>query len=524
MATSILVSDGLHDGIQQSSYLALDPITATSGGGTCMPMYGFLPCAVNIWGHLFLIIMYQYLLYLGDSYVSGGSELMFKILGPGIFGASAFQILQSLPQSILVVASGISGSQETVQAQVMSGVAVLAGSTVFLLTLLWGTCVVVGKMDLPIRSKVSDNESLSTPLRALGTGITTDLETRYTARILILSTLPFIIAQLSHVFGSSSGSLATLIALLVSLTFLLLYCFYQVFQPWIQNKRLEYLKLKFVKRVLLHKLLNGDGKPNEEVIAELFHKIDLNNDNFVTSGELKGLILGIRFQEVGLYEEDFVDIVMKEFDVSGDSHIDEKEFVKGISKWLSETNKSNDSPKETGEGKLFAVTQESKNDSPFLTYLKASMLLLLGTSILVLLAQPLTKTVVNFSKAANISSVYISFTMVPIVVNYRRSLSAITSIRQKRQQSASLTLSMIYSAAIMNNIIGASTFLGIVYARGLVWNFSAEVLVVVVVCLVMGVYSGFYRTFPLWTCFIAYLLYPLSLALIYTLTNLYGWF
>ncbi|PIA57950.1 hypothetical protein AQUCO_00500107v1 [Aquilegia coerulea] len=496
-------------------------------------MYGFLPCATNIWGHLFLIVVYQYLLYLGDKYVSTGSELMFSLVGPGIFGASAFQILGSLPEALLVLASGISGSQETAQAEVVSGVGILAGSTVFLLTLLWGTCVVFGKVDLSEDLKSFDT-GVAKPLSFLSSGITTDCQTHDTARIMILSTIPFIIAQLPHVLGSSSaGNVATPFALIVSVTFLFLYCFYQVFQPWIQHRRLEYMRHKFVQNILLQKLLTSDGRPNEVVIKELFHKIDQNNDNFVTPGELKGLILGIQFQEVGLNEEDFVEMVLKDFDTSNDAQIDEKEFIRGISKWLSETKEESvnktfhQSVQESTEEQDTLITRENKKvqgvTSIFWSYLKAASLLFVGISILVLLATPLIKTVVNFSSAAHIPSIYISFIMVPMVFNHRRAISAIQSIRQKRQQSASLTLSEIYSGAFMNNILGISTLLGIVYARGLEWNFSAQVLVLLIICLVMGLYTSFYRTFPLWTCFIAYLLYPFSLILLYVLTYTYGW-
>lgn len=44
--------------------------------------------------------------------------------------------------------SGLSGTVETAQAQVSVGMGLLAGSTVMLLTVIWGTCVVVGKCDI----------------------------------------------------------------------------------------------------------------------------------------------------------------------------------------------------------------------------------------------------------------------------------------------------------------------------------------------------------------------------------------
>ena len=46
------------------------------------------------------------------------------------------------------IVSGISGTTETAQSQVSIGMGLLAGSTVILLTLIWGSCVVVGKCDL----------------------------------------------------------------------------------------------------------------------------------------------------------------------------------------------------------------------------------------------------------------------------------------------------------------------------------------------------------------------------------------
>lgn len=44
--------------------------------------------------------------------------------------------------------SGLSGSKETAQSQVFVGMGLLAGSTVLLLTIIWGTCVIVGKCDI----------------------------------------------------------------------------------------------------------------------------------------------------------------------------------------------------------------------------------------------------------------------------------------------------------------------------------------------------------------------------------------
>ncbi|RWW53751.1 hypothetical protein BHE74_00039729 [Ensete ventricosum] len=81
----------------------------------------------------------------------------------------------------------------------------------------------------------------------------------------------------------------------------------------------------------------------------------------------------------------------------------------------------------------------------------------------------------------------------------------------------------IYGGATMNNILCLAVFLALVYVRHLTWDFSAEVLVILVVCIVMGIFTSLRTTFPLWTCFVAFLLYPLSLLLVYLLDFVFGW-
>ncbi|CAJ1957531.1 unnamed protein product [Sphenostylis stenocarpa] len=99
-----LVSDGVQK-VQhnETSHLVLKGIDDESFEEHCKQMYGFLPCTNNIFGHLFLILVYEYLLFHGESYLAKGGEQIFKILGPGIFGASAFHILGALPEPLILL-------------------------------------------------------------------------------------------------------------------------------------------------------------------------------------------------------------------------------------------------------------------------------------------------------------------------------------------------------------------------------------------------------------------------------------
>uniref|UniRef100_A0A1D1Z7D7 Vacuolar calcium ion transporter n=1 Tax=Anthurium amnicola TaxID=1678845 RepID=A0A1D1Z7D7_9ARAE len=530
-------------GLEYGPLMRLGNSAPTAGEAACEPTYGVLPCTTTAVGNLFLILVYGYLMFLSATYMSDGSELLLKVLGPGVVGGLFLPVLGAVPDALLILVSGLSGSRETAQQQVLIGMGLLSGSTIMLLTLLWGSCVVVGKCDLSEDSTSIDSQDTK-KFSLFGSGISTDTQTSYASRIMVISVIPFFIVQLPQVFKLSSGHrLTVLIALITSVGFLLSYCIYQVCQPWIQKRRLAYAKLKHVifellrhaQKQALGRLLTDDGAPNVPVIEKLFERIDADKNKLISHSELKALIIGIHLDVDG---DDVVDKVMNEFDTSGDNNIDMGEFTVGISKWLGVARRS--VPKSGSDSAFLqdfqTKTREEHNtlldksdesvesvDNTSSTSLKAVLLLLLGTVIAVLFADPLVDAVDNFSSATSIPSFFISFIVMPVVTNSSESVSAIIFASRKKQTTSSLTFSEIYGSVTLNNTLCLAVFLALVYIRNLTWDFSAEVLVILIVCIGMGLFSSYRTTFPLWTAFLAFLLYPLSLVLVYVLDFVFGW-
>ncbi|XP_054815824.1 sodium/calcium exchanger NCL-like [Prosopis cineraria] len=551
-SSSDSISDGVSDDPQQSKHVLLLPLAVQSlTDSTCEQTYGFLPCTTTVLGNLFLIIIYGFLMYKAATYLSGGSELLLEILGPGIVGGLFLPMLGALPDAMLILVSGLSGSKETAQSQVFVGMGLLAGSTVLLLTIIWGTCVIVGKCDL-VDSKAIDSQD-TRGFSLTGSGVSTDIWTSYAAMIMAISILPFLIVQLPQILNSTSGRhLAVLIALIVSLSLLIAYCLYQIFQPWIQKRKLNYVKHKHVilgllrrlKQHALGRLLRDDGELNEDIIRKLFDRIDENNDRHLSYGELKALIIGIEFEEIDLDHDDAVKRIMEDFDTSQDSLLDANEFVNGVRKWLRKSMRSQDASGDAGPRTIKFLNdfhQETERERDLLhvgnhsdtveegvadakwNVIKAVLLLLLGTVIAAVFADPLVDAVDNFSDATSIPAFFISFIALPLATNSSEAVSAIIFASRDKRETASLTFSELYGAVTMNNVLCLSVFLALVYARGLTWDFTSEVLVIVIVCVVMGLFASFRTSFPLWTAIVAILLYPFSLALVYVLDYVFGW-
>ncbi|KAL6991159.1 hypothetical protein U1Q18_009278 [Sarracenia purpurea var. burkii] len=298
---------------------------------------------------------------------------------------------------------------------------------------------------------------------------------------------------------------------------------------------------KYVKDKLLS-VLSSNGKPNIKFMQELFHEIDKDKNGSISQAELRVFILGTQLEEIGLRSGKFAKTIMEAFDSSGDALINEAEFVNGLLKHVFDPQQSVNTTQDHHHFKFLGSNAKNngeerqrlldhRNELPAgqnadkspLNYIKAASLLLLGTAITVVLAKPLIVTVGNFATAAGISSFYVAYILIPVALNYRQALSAIATSRHKTQKAISLTLSEIYGAVFMSNMMGLAMFLALVYIRNLSSDVSAEVLVVLVICLAVGIFTSLRTTFPLWTSFVAFLLYPISLLLHYFLTSLFGW-
>ncbi|XP_030442643.2 sodium/calcium exchanger NCL-like [Syzygium oleosum] len=520
------------------------PFSASSD--SCDETYGFLPCTSTWIGNLFLILVYGYLMYMAATFLSSGSELLLEILGPGLIGGLLLPMLGALPDAMLILVSGLSGSTETAQSQVSVGMGLLAGSTVMLLTVIWGSCVLVGKCDLtdvPESGLAAVDNEDTKGFSLTGSGVTTDKLTRSAARIMIISVIPFVVVQLLQLLNSTSGRhVAELIALILSVVLLISYCLYQVFQPWIQTRRLIFGFLRHVNRRALGRLMNDNGEVDTAIVDKLFGIIDENNDGQLSVSELKAFLVGFRFEEIDLNRDDAVKRIMADFDtIDRDGRLSNEEFRKGIKKWLKKavssgvgfsrrnwgTMKFNDDAhsqaKEEHAQLLVGDQSDEVVENVKMTSLKAVGLIVLGTVIAAAFADPLVDAVDNFSDATSIPTFFISFIALPLATNSSEAVSAIIFASRKRKRTSSLTFSELYGAVTMNNSLCLAVFLALVYIRGLTWDFTSEVLVIIIVCVVMGLFASFRTTFPLWTSSVAFILYPFSLALVYVLDYVVGW-
>ncbi|KAI3753708.1 hypothetical protein L2E82_25769 [Cichorium intybus] len=344
-SSSDMVSDGVHD--EHRGILRLNPFVSAEETESCRRSYGFMPCTTSIFGNLILLLIYNYVMSFAVSFLTSGSELLLHSLGTGVVGGVLVPIFGAAPQAIIILASGVFGSIKVAQDQVYIGMGLLAGSTVFLITVIWGDCLLTGKCDI-VNSVAVDNQDTK-PFDMIGSGVSTDIWTSYAAMIMTVSVVPLIVLQLPYIIPSTFGrNLSVLIGLVLSVSLLVAYCVYQVIQPKWQKRRLAFTKHKHVRARILMELssrsvgglLDVQDGPNLAVMSKLFDSIDVNGNKRLSQSELRALVVGLQLNDIKMNEDDAIDEVMKEFDTSNNNEIEFEEFAAGLQKWLQKAKDS----------------------------------------------------------------------------------------------------------------------------------------------------------------------------------------
>ncbi|CAI9783714.1 unnamed protein product [Fraxinus pennsylvanica] len=230
-------------------------------------------------------------------------------------------------------------------------------------------------------------------------------------------------------------------------------------------------------------LIQEDGKPNIERINTLFRKYDNDNNNKISRDELEKIIKTVQFENLHPKPEDVVNKIFFNFDKDGSNMIEKEEFVNGLQNWLGKAirvAKCSDKTKSVDKFDKI-VWDKLVYGHTFWNFVKCVFRIVLGIVILTFIGGPLTTSILELSYAMSVPSFSISFVIVPLALHARTLIEAIFPASKKTEKTASLTFSEIYSSVVMNNISGLTTLLAVVYAKDLPWDYSAEVLTILVI-------------------------------------------
>lgn len=194
--------------IPPGSLLGCEELPPAFEGGE--PKVECLPPSLEadwFWGMvqvLTLLLMYGYILMYASNMLSEGSELLLLVPSlAGVVGSVVLPILGAVPDGAIMLFSGLGpGAQEQLQV----GVGTLAGSTIMLLTIPWGLCILGGSVGIadgvasytvkkPKHGSLTAEEVRAQRMKGDVFGVMPSKTIALNARIMLVTSLIYLIIQ-----------------------------------------------------------------------------------------------------------------------------------------------------------------------------------------------------------------------------------------------------------------------------------------------------------------------------------------
>jgi len=281
----------------------------------------------------------------------------------------------------------------------------------------------------------------------------------------------------------------------------------------------------------------------KEVLLEAFMKYDENRDGTLDKNEVR-----LFFQD---FHEDIsnddMDELFNKFDTDHSGTISFDEFIgacyvfiqkhsmdsaagKAAKKQLKQSYKQTrrDTSHEALVANMFQDNEEEEEEIPEeLVDLdpdaqqraikrKAFTMLFIGTSLVILFSDPMVDVMQQIAVELHMSPFYVSFILAPLASNASEVIASQYYAAKKTRKTITVSLTALEGAASMNNTFCLSIFMGLIFFRGLAWQYTAETIAIVVVEFTMMCIAQ-KDVLTTFTAAGIMAIFPLSIALVATL-------
>lgn len=497
-------------------------------------------------------IVYMYFLSLASQMVSDGSEsLRVFPSGSGIVGSVLVPFLGALPESALVLFSGLGAHA---QDQITSGMGIIAGSTVLLLTLPW--CIVILVGGVPLQEDGTADYSRSQEPAALCTsGITFgNLVVTYTKFMLTVS-FAYLIIQIPACFFDKTGltlphqaeaeSGALLAATCFTFVLFLAYIFLLYYkrhedmqlQVIVDNIRKKNISLETVVSNLSAKADENSREISlQRVLRYCFADYDLTSNGFLERKEFAMLLteLGVcvseaeanaifhsgeRARDGRVSLDEFCDWACKYPSIAKDDAIVDAQ-IPPVSRKLLPTYGIEDEESEILPANLM---DEPRTVQECSILFRSFYQITFGLILVLFFSAPTVNVFTEWAKRFRISSFYISFVLAPLALHGGQLFIAYGFARAKTSKKINLSLESLIGLACMNNTLCLCVFLAVMYFRHLAWQFGAETFGLLMTQWTFAAIILSSNTQRKLIGFALILMYPVCLIVVQILHNYAGW-
>mmetsp|Transcript_766 Transcript_766/g.1243 ORF Transcript_766/g.1243 Transcript_766/m.1243 type:complete len:559 (+) Transcript_766:125-1801(+) len=238
----------------------------------------------------------------------------------------------------------------------------------------------------------------------------------------------------------------------------------------------------------------------KDVLREAFVKYDENGNGNLDAKEVQTFLRDFH-EDIA---EEQMQKLMGQFDTDQDGFLSYDEFIGACYVFikdhdsLSRMSVRRQSPQQQAQGQISSnllreegedeveevpedFTDLSPADQQKAIKKRAFSMLFIGTLLVVLFSDPMVDVMQEIAVRLGLSPFYVSFILAPLASNASEVLASQFYAAKKTRKMITVSLTALEGAASMNNTFCLSIFMGLIYFRGLAWQYTAETVAIVVV-------------------------------------------
>lgn len=117
---------------------------------------------------------------------------------------------------------------------------------------------------------------------------------------------------------------------------------------------------------------------------------------------------------------------------------------------------------------------------------KAFSLLFAGSLLVLFFSDPMVDVLAAIASLLQVSPFYVSFILAPLASNSSELIASLYYASKKTRKTITVSLTALEGAACMNNTFCLSIFMGLIFFRGLAWQYTAETIAILLCQFVVG--------------------------------------
>jgi Ca2+/Na+ antiporter len=246
---------------------------------------------------------------------------------------------------------------------------------------------------------------------------------------------------------------------------------------------------------------------SDDEMEVLFRKYDTDQSGFISFDEF----IGLAYTLIKTQDKKKRNGSSNNTPAANDAHSN-RSVVAQTNEAIAETAFADIEQEEVPE----EFTDLSPEEQQSAIKLRAFYMCATGAVLVVFFSDPMVDVMQEIAVRAHVSPFYVSFVLAPLASNASEVISSMYYASKKTGKTITVSLSTLEGAACMNNTFCLSIFMGLIFFRGLAWQYTAETVAIIIseVVVAMFVQSNYLSLYG--GCLI-FMLFPLSIALVATL-------